>query len=135
MIVWDRKASPETAALQFLNVLFSVPQVSVRLNDLPPGHGEMLRKWLAFWKSHRETLLFGELRPMRPDLNYPIIYAYGKDEQIIAVYDGNQVVRIDPERGRVHLVNASDVDSLVIETNSGCRRVSVRPSDFLSFKP
>lgn len=131
MIVWDRKASPETAALQFLNVLFSVPQVSVRLNDLPPGHGEMLRKWLAFWKAHRETLLFGELCPMRPDLNYPIVYAYGKDEQIVAVYDADQVVLIDSSKGRPVVVNATGSDSLVLYRDGVVSRIAIGVSDYL----
>ncbi len=47
-----------------------------------------------------DPLMKGELRPMRPDLNYPIMYAYGEGEQVVAVYDPQQVVEIDRARGR-----------------------------------
>jgi len=42
MIMWHYEESGEIAALQFLNILFSVPQVSVRLADVPAAHRDMV---------------------------------------------------------------------------------------------
>ena len=131
MIVWDPQVHAETAAQQFLNVMFCVPQISVRLAELPESHRQMLQRWLGFWSAHRETLLFGELRPMRPDLNYPIVYAFGKGEQVVAVYDGDQVVRLDEARGKAYIVNATPSHSLVIERGGELRRIPVAPSSVL----
>ena len=38
MLMWNYAEPVETAALQLLNVLFSVPQVSVRLEAVPAEH-------------------------------------------------------------------------------------------------
>lgn len=53
----------ESAALQFLGVLFAVSQISVRLDQLTHRHLAMLRSWLGLWRDHRDMLLDGELRP------------------------------------------------------------------------
>lgn len=128
MIIWNGDEPPETAALQFLNILFCVPQISVRLDGLSAAHREMLRRWLDFWSVHRETLMFGELRPMRPDLNYSVVYAYGKGEQVIAVYDADQVVRVDSAKGTAYIVNATPAASLLVERDGLPRRILVAPS-------
>lgn len=130
MLVWDAKASVEDAALQFLNVLFAVPQVSVRLGELSAGHRRMLQSLMAFQAKHSETLLFGELRPMRPDLNYPVVYAYGKGEQIAAVYDADQIARFDSSRGTAWIVNATGSDRLFVEFDGKLLRLPIDRSSF-----
>ncbi len=128
MLEWDAGDTPEGASKQFWSILFSVPQISVRLAEIPASHRTKLKEMLDFWMAHRETLMKGELRPMRPDLNYPIVYAYGKDEQVIAVYDAGLVAEIDRTRGgKVFLVNATDAARLVLRENGRVREVSVRP--------
>ena len=104
---------------QFLNILFSVPQISVRLESLPERHREMLRFWLDFWSRHRETLMHGTLRPLHPILNYPIVIADGADEQIVAVYNPGMTVPVDCIPGRRCLVvNASGAEELVLDLAS-----------------
>ena len=46
MLMWDKSGSTENAARQITNVLFSVPQISVKLNDIPAEHMEMLKFYL-----------------------------------------------------------------------------------------
>ncbi len=119
MLEWNSADSAESAALQFLNILFSVPQISVRLESLPERHREMLRFWLDFWSRHRETLMHGTLRPLHPILNYPIVIADGADEQIVAVYNPGMTVPVDCIPGRRCLVvNASGVEELVLDLAS-----------------
>ena len=132
MLMWNTKESPEVASKQFWNVLFSVPQISVRLTQIPESHRAKLREMLDFWLAHRDTLIKGELRPMRPDLNYPIVYAYGKGEQVVAVYDPQQVVEIDRARGKkVFVVNATGATSLAIREKGTLRAVAARPCSAL----
>ena len=128
MLMWNAKSSPETMSKQFWSILFAVPQISMRLGELPAAHRAKLREMLDFWLAHRDTLMKGELRPMRPDLNYPIVYAYGKDEQIVAVYDRGQVVDVDRTRGaKVYVVNATDAEALVVRENGRVREVKIAP--------
>ena len=130
MLIWNYDAPAEAAALQLLHILFSVPQISVRFERLSEAHRAMLKQWLDFWLAHRDTLMFGELRPMRPDLNYPIVYAFGKGEQVVAVYDPDQVVRIDSAKGRAYVVNATAARSLMIERDGQAARREIAPSSF-----
>ncbi|MDQ3854973.1 MAG: alpha-galactosidase, partial [Chloroflexota bacterium] len=67
MLMWHPDEPTESAALQLLNVLFSVPQISVLLDRVTPEHVEMLRFWLGFWREHRDVLLDGVLAPLHPE--------------------------------------------------------------------
>ena len=132
MLMWNMDESPEAASKQFWNILFSVPQISVRLEEISAAHRAKLREMLDFWLAHRETIMKGELRPMRPDLNYPIVYACGEDEQVVAVYDPAMVVEVDRSRGPiVYIVNATDAKTLVVREGKNVREVKVAPCSTL----
>ncbi|NIO10738.1 MAG: alpha-galactosidase, partial [Deltaproteobacteria bacterium] len=49
MYMWHRDDPVEKAALQILNVLFSVPQLSVRLDSVPEEHIRMIKFWTEYW--------------------------------------------------------------------------------------
>lgn len=115
MLEWNLRESPECAALQLLNVLFSVPQISVRLAELPESHREMLRFWLGFWREHRSTLLFGKLTPLHPEQIFPLVFAETESEKIIVLYAPNQVVSVNAGCKTCHIVNASDAGEVIVE--------------------
>lgn len=119
MIMWDKNASAETAALQILNVLFSVPQISVRLNEIPQAHRDMLHFWLGFRQKHRELLTHGNLHPEHPGSNYPIIYAEDENTVIAAVYDSGYIVT-SPEKNNYYIINGTGSEQkFVIRSKTG----------------
>jgi alpha-galactosidase len=127
MLMWHPDDSIESAALQFLNILFAVPQISVRLDRLPAAQREMLRFWLRFWNEHRETLLDGELTPLHPELLYPAVIASTGSERIIAAY-ASIALPVDPEMpDRLFIVNATRSDRVLIESrrDAGAWQVSI----------
>lgn len=133
MLMWGKGESAEEASKQFWSILFAVPQISVKLDEIPASHRAKLHEMLDFWVAHRDTLMKGELRPLRPDLNYPIVYAYGKGEQVIAIYDSAQVVEVDRTRGeKVFIVNATDSTSVVIREDGKVRQVAAKPCSTLA---
>lgn len=133
MLMWGKGESAEEASKQFWSILFAVPQISVKLDEIPASHRAKLHEMLDFWVAHRDTLMKGELRPLRPDLNYPIVYAYGKGEQVIAIYDSAQVVEVDRTRGeKVFIVNATDSTSVVIREDGKVRQVASAPCAVLA---
>jgi alpha-galactosidase len=102
MLMWNIRGSAEAAALQLISVLFSVPQISVLLHDLPAGHRQMLTHWIALLQEYREVLLSGRLRPHRPDLRYPLVEAEHDGIRVTAAYAD---MPVDSERGlRMHIV-------------------------------
>lgn len=116
MLEWNSRDTVENAALQLLNVIFSVPQISVRLADLPEEHREMLKFWLDFMRVHQEVLLHGKLTPYHPELNYPLVVAETETEMVIAVYGGDLAVPVPPRPGKCcWIINGSGSDRLLLE--------------------
>ena len=105
MLMWHPDEPVEAAALQLLAVLFAVPQVSVRLDRIPPDHLAMLRHWLGVWREHRETLLGGELHAASPELSYPAAWSRRGDELVAALY-ADLVLELPAVR-RALVVNAT----------------------------
>jgi alpha-galactosidase len=128
MLMWHPDEPPESAALQLLAVLFAVPQISVRLDRLPPAQLEMLRFWLGFWRQHRSTLLDGALRAASPELNYPLVSAAGPDELVAAAYADTVVALPAALPARVLVVNATRGDrvTLALDVPAPARRLRVR---------
>ncbi|MBC8041202.1 MAG: alpha-galactosidase, partial [Opitutaceae bacterium] len=94
MLMWHPSDPVESAALQLLNVLFAVPQISVRLDRVPVDHLAMLRHWLGFWRDWRCVLLDGDLAPLYPEHNYPVVLAASADGRTVAVAYTDAVVPV-----------------------------------------
>lgn len=116
MLMWRPEASAENVALQFVNALFSTPQVSMELDTLSPEHEQVVRHWLGFMRDHADTLLHGVLLPSRADARYTQVRAVGTSETVVAVF-ANPVVRVsDPctlvvnggADGRIYVEGAED---------------------------
>ncbi len=118
MIMWHPDDLVENAALQFVNIIFSVPQISVRLDRIPEDHKAMLRFWLSFWNEHRDTLLGGELKPLHPELLYTQVSAVS-DRKIIAAAYGDGMVQIPGNApGTWYIVNGTRRPGVVIDTTA-----------------
>ena len=115
MLEWNMDSPVEVAALQILNVIFSVPQISIRFADLPPEHRKMLQFWLEFIDTHRDILLKGRFMPYHPELNYPLITAENERGKIIAVYQNNLLINAASGAGILYVINASSQSNIVIE--------------------
>lgn len=130
-IMWNPNEPVEVAALQLINTLFAVPQISVLLDRIPEPHVQMLRFWLNFWKENKHILLGGRLAPSHPELLYPLVTASGKEEIVSVVYaeivvnPGTQVPR------KWTLVNGTLNDRVVIELDESIGERSVVVLDCL----
>ena len=126
MLEWDLGASAEDAALQLLATLFAVPQVSVRLAELPPRHRAMLRFWLRFWNAHRATLLGAPFRPLHPEAAYPVVAAAGAEETVTAFYQSGAVADAWQDSAAAgYVVNATAAEGLVVRFPSPPRSLEL----------
>ena len=112
MIMWSEKDTVENAALQFANVIFSVPQISMLIKDLPREHIEMLKFYISFWKEYRYVLLDGKLTAENPENDYSQASSTYDNTTIVAVYTNNVV---DAKKGTTIVVNASGFKSVIIK--------------------
>jgi alpha-galactosidase len=117
MIMWHPGEPVEQAAFQLVNVMFSVPQISVRLGEIPREHFEMLKFYLAYWNANRGVLLDGKLVPLHPDANYPVVSASDGRKQIVGLY-GESVVGVDPgARDAIDVINGKGTKQVVLSSD------------------
>ncbi|MDD3154184.1 MAG: alpha-galactosidase [Victivallaceae bacterium] len=121
MLEWSPQSTPEDAILQFLNILFAVPQLSIQLNGIPAAHGKALRFWIDFWRKHQDVLVKSPLEPEHPQLNYPVVSAGRGRERISACYASNYVVSVPKGSESVYVINATKQDRLILNISENCR--------------
>jgi alpha-galactosidase len=134
MLMWHADEPVEAAALQLLNVLFAVPQLSVRLEGIPPAHRQMIAFQTAYWRDNRSVLLDGAFEARSPLANYPLVTARAGHKRIIALY-AERVVTVD-EGGEgplreLDVVNAKAGGRVVLDVVTPLGRCAYRITDVL----
>ncbi|EAR02564.1 glycoside hydrolase family 36 protein [Maribacter sp. HTCC2170] len=114
MLMWHYDEPVEVAALQMLNVMYSVPQISVRLEDIPEDHSKMIKHYTSYWLNNSAVLLDGEFHAISPLTNYPVLEGWNKDKKITTVFN-DQVVEINQEKfTHIDVLNAKRSTRLII---------------------
>ncbi|MGF1683766.1 glycoside hydrolase family 36 protein [Photobacterium minamisatsumaniensis] len=114
MFIWSESDSVESASLQFINTLFSVPQISPNLKTLPTEHLTMTKHWLSFWKDNQHVLLNGKLKSRYPEMHYPVIEAKLGNEKLITVHAAMICDVFNDGEERVTIVNGAMEESLIL---------------------
>ncbi|MBE6627728.1 MAG: alpha-galactosidase [Ruminococcaceae bacterium] len=113
MVMWNREDTVEGAAVQLANILYSVPQISVKLDGLPEDHKKMLAFYLSFWREHRDVLIEGKLLAANPESVYSQVCSQKDGKAIFTVYtDG--IVDCAPY-SKVIVVNSSRHSALILK--------------------
>ncbi|MEY9862120.1 alpha-galactosidase [Catenulispora sp. GAS73] len=116
MLMWDATGTPEQAARQLLAVLHTVPQISMRLADLPAEHRAMTAFWLGFWRERRDLLTRGRLRAGRPDELYPLVTVSDAERVVAVLHNAQHLVPLALRGLReAAVVNATDADRVVLD--------------------
>ncbi|NUW45038.1 glycoside hydrolase family 36 protein [Nonomuraea rhodomycinica] len=123
MLLWHPDEPAEQVAVHLINVLFSVPQISVDLAAQRPDQLDTLRFWLGVFRDHLETLQLGTLEPEQPEHGYPLVRARDERATIVARYAPLPVEV--PESGDLLVANAA-TDPRVVLFGAGPARVEVR---------
>jgi alpha-galactosidase len=116
MIMWNKNDSVENAAEQFINVIYSVPQISMFIDELPEDHIKMLKFYIDFWNENRNVLLDGKLTAENPESEFSIARATLGDNEIITPYT-NSLVEILKKNAVV--VNGTSKNGLVLKGAAG----------------
>ena len=113
MVMWNREDTVEGAAVQLANILYSVPQISVKLDGLPEDHKKMLAFYLSFWRENRDVLIEGKLLAANPESVYSQVCSQKDGKAIFTVYtDG--IVDCAPY-SKVIVVNSSRHSALILK--------------------
>ena len=115
MIMWNIEDKVESAALQFANILYSVPQVSMKIAKLPEDHKKMLGFYLDFWRKHRDTLINGKLIAANPESAYSIVCAEKNGKAIFTSYTDiiidcsayNDIIAVNCSRSKTLIIKGA----------------------------
>lgn len=117
MLMWHPEEPAEQAALQLASVLFSVPQISLRLERTRAQQKKMLAFYLELWRQNKSLLLDGSLRLYDPQAFYSKASAQLGEESFTVLYTANTVQR---ETEKTTLVNCGQARTLYLEGFGGC---------------
>ena len=121
MIMWNLNDSPENAALQLVNTLFCVPQVSILIDKLPKEHLSMLKFYLEFWNENRDTLLDGKLVPENPEAGYSMVIAKTNTNIIATGYTKNTLA-LSGDYEKIVFVNGTGKNKCYIDFDN-CEKI------------
>lgn len=97
MIMWDPTDTPEGAALQFANIMFGIPQFSMRMEELTPEHKKITNFWLKLWRDNRDLLIEGEFKVVSPEYLYPMLSSEDENSIAIGIY-GDKIVDLKGDK-------------------------------------
>ncbi len=112
MLMWSENDTVENAALQLANVIFSVPQVSMLIKNLPNEHIDMLKFYISFWKEYKNVLLNGKLTAKNPESDYSQACSTFGNTSVFAIYTNNVV---EMKNSNIIIVNASGLSSVIVK--------------------
>ncbi|WP_298486209.1 glycoside hydrolase family 36 protein [uncultured Maribacter sp.] len=117
MITWHNDEKLEVAALQMVNTLFGVPQISVVLKDIPKEHLKMVKFYTEYWNTNKELITKGHFTPYRPLANYPIQKVRNNKKLLVGLHD-DHVVQLDEAIENINVLNAKLSESVILKINT-----------------
>lgn len=86
MLLWGKKESPLNCQRQLLNIMFSVPQISLRLTEIPKEQLELVRLFVKYYTENRDVLIHGKFTAYHPELNYSVMCADTNEKKITVLH-------------------------------------------------
>lgn len=86
MLFWAQAETPANCARQLVNILFSVPQISVLLTNSTPAQQQVIQSYLDYWQANRALLLHAPLTVTGAESVYGTVSACDGSKRITALY-------------------------------------------------
>ncbi len=107
----------EIKALQMVNTLFGVPQLSILLQKATKKEISMIGFYTQYWKTNADVFLNGKFTPQRPLANYPILKSYNHNLTIIGLFD-NHIIDFEEETNKVDIINAQLAQKIILNSSN-----------------
>ncbi|MEW7290203.1 glycoside hydrolase family 36 protein [Aquimarina sp. 2304DJ70-9] len=117
MFTYHHDEPIEIKALQMVNTLFGVPQLSVVLQKATKDELSMIRFYTKYWKTNANTFLNGKFIPQRPLANYPILKSSSDSLTIIGLFD-NYIIDFKEETDRIDIINGQMSQKVVLSSTN-----------------
>lgn len=86
MLLWGKGESAKNCALQLLDVMFSVPQISVLLKNSTDEQRKVLKNFVSYWTENKDLLLHGEFSADNVKYNYPVLSSKKDGKRVTVAY-------------------------------------------------
>ncbi|AXT56831.1 alpha-galactosidase [Aquimarina sp. AD1] len=116
MFTYHKEEPLEIKALQLVNILFGVPQLSVLLQEATSEELSMIHFYTHYWRNHSQIFLKGNFIPQKPLANYPILKSSLNDHTIIGVFD-NYIVDFNEITNKIDIINGQLVTKIVLNSD------------------
>ena len=116
MMMWNKNESPTALMQQLLSTMFTVPQISIRFDDISNEHKKILKWYISFWRTHKNTILKGAMEYFDVDANFTQARAIGEGEAVSVLYQG--VVSKPLDNTTNYIFNATDKDYIYLELDN-----------------
>lgn len=113
MLMWNKDETNEAVMYQLLSIMFSVPQISVRFDNITDDHKVILKNYLSFWREKRDIILNGELSVYGMEANYTLAQSK-KDGTCVAVLYQNVVKKLENVKEE-YIFNATGDSYIYVE--------------------
>ncbi|MCR5694684.1 MAG: alpha-galactosidase [Clostridia bacterium] len=91
MLLWGKQETPVNCMRQMLNIMFSVPQISVLLTKVPAEQKQAVKRFVDYWSANRDVLLDGKFRAPDPGANYSLMSSEKDGKKITVLYSTTEV--------------------------------------------
>lgn len=113
MIMWNKDDTKESVLYQLLSVMFAVPQISVRFDNITEDHKKILKNYLSFWREHKDILLNGEITLRDAEANYSLAQSKKDGKSVVVLYQS--VVKKAENQREEYIFNSTGSDGIYIE--------------------
>jgi len=114
MIIWHKEEVVEIAALQLVNAIFGVPQISVLLNKIKTPHLKMVEHFINYWKNNATVFMNGQFEAFAPLSNYTYLKSTTKQKAIYAVYE-DVLVSVNTSQAEIDILNGKTSTSIILK--------------------
>ena len=89
MLLWAKDEKITECAKMLYNIMFGVPQLSVRLTESSEEQKQLISKYLNYWNENKEIIMHGDFKTSGLEVLYSQASAENNEKKITVLYSCN----------------------------------------------
>lgn len=118
MLMWHKDETPEDAALQIINSIFSTVQISLNLALIDGEMEQMVKFFMNFMNENVELLQCTQIKPLEPENLYPEVSVENETTSIQVNYSKGRVVDLRDMKEKFCYINGNKASEVLFKMNN-----------------
>ena len=110
MLFWSTEEEKENVSRQLLHILFSVPQISILLQEYPQEHLDIVRNFVVYYEENKAILHSAKLFVSGADQTYSMAEKRSEEKTIAVLYS----TAVYHCNGATDLFNATNTEEIIV---------------------